>query len=415
MQNSAPIRPILRVWTYRDYALFMAGCIPNYITFWMQKVGIGWLAWDLTHSTFWLGLVTAIDLAPLLIFAPIAGALADRWGALNQFRVTQIGVMAHAAALPGLYFTGFLNIEALVALTIFSGIVYPFMSTARLGVLPRILPRDILASGIGMDSAFFHGSRFIGPAIAALLIPLYGVGATFVVNAIGCGGLLIALWLIELRPAEGEARKPKNLFADVGEAFSYVRHHDGIGPIFLLLTIASTFTRPIQDMLPGIAGGIFHAGPEGLAWLTSALGIGAMISAAWIATRGRVAGLTTVIMTGALNVSIGSIALVLSDQLLLGIPCAALIGFSLNTMSTSVQTLVQSAVSDDMRGRVMSLYVMIFRGAPALGSLVIGLISDRFGLSATFVLAGCLGLISWGFSMPKRKQIAASLEISHKS
>ena len=413
MENPKPIRPILRVWTHRDYALFMVGCIPNYITFWMQRVGIGWLAWDLTHSTFWLGLVTAIDLAPLLLLAPIAGALVDRWGALRQFRVTQIGVMLHAAAFPVLYFTGLMNIEALVALTIFSGIVYPFMSTARLGVLPRILPRDILASGIGLDSAFFHGSRFVGPAIAALLIPLYGVGATFVVNVIGSAGLMITLWMISLRPAEGEPRKAKTLFADVGEAFSYVRHHKGIGPIFLLLTIASTFTRPIQDMLPGIAGSVFHSGPEGLAWLTSALGIGGMISAAWIATRGRVSGLTTVIMTGAFNVSIGSIALVMSDQLMFGIPFAVLIGFSLNTMSTSVQTLVQSAVSDDMRGRVMSLYVMIFRGAPALGSLVIGLISDRLGLTTTFLLAGCLGLLSWGLSMPKRQQIAASLETPH--
>ena len=402
--------PVLSVWKNRNYAIFMSGCIPKNITFWMQKVGIAWLAWEMTHSPFWLGVVTAVDLAPLLILAPFAGALADRWEAMKQFRITQIGVLLHGIALPTLYFSGLMRIEALIALTAYSGIIYPFNSTARLSILPRLLPRAEFPTGIGLDSAFFHGSRFLGPAIAALLIPIYGVGATFLVNAIGSAWLQFALLFLKLRPAEGEPRKPKNILGDVKEAFSYVRHHGGIGSIFLMLTVASAFTRPIQDMMPGIAGDIFHSGAVGLAWLTSSLGIGAMISAGWIASRGRISGLTTVIIAGAFNVSLGVAGLVSTDLLWVGIASAVLTGFSLNTMSTSVQTLVQSAVSDDMRGRVMSLYIMIFRGAPAFGSLLIGIVSSHFGLRATFAVAASMSLAIGLFSLPRRRRLIDELE-----
>ncbi len=410
MMRTRKLPPVLSVWANRNFAIFMAGCIPNYITFWMQKVGIGWLAWELTHSPFWLGVVTAVDLMPLLVLAPFAGALADRWEALKQFRVTQICVLLHGVALPVLYFTGLMRIEVLIALSVYSGIIYPFNSTARLAILPRLLPRAEFATGIGLDSAFFHGSRFIGPAIAAVIIPVFGVGATFLVNAIGSANMLTALWFVELRPSEGEPRKAKNIFADVGEAFSYIRNQGGIATIFMMLTVASAFTRPIQDMMPALAGDVFHSGAVGLAWLTSSLGIGAMISAAWIASRGRISGLTMVIISGAFNVSIGVAGLVATDQLWIGIVCAVLTGFSLNTMSTSVQTLVQSSVSDDMRGRVMSLYIMIFRGAPAFGSLLIGIASSHFGLRITFAVAACMSLITGLIAFPRRRRLAAELE-----
>jgi MFS family permease len=411
--KSDKLPPALRVWTHRDYAIYMAGCIPNYMTFWMQKVGIAWLAWELTHSPFWLGVVTAMDLAPLLLLAPLAGALSDRWEPLRLFRITQICILAHGLALPALYFSGLMRIEVLLVLTAYSGIVYPFMSTARFSIVPRLLPRIDLPSAIGVDSAFFHGSRFLGPAIAGFVIPAFGVGGTFVVNAAGSAGLLTALFFVRLRPAEASTRKTKNILADVREAFSYVRHHGGIGPIFLVLTVASTFTRPVQDMMPGIVDGIYHAGASGLAWMMSSLGVGAMMSAGWIAVRGRTAGLTSVIILGAFSVSLGVMGLVSTDHLAFGIPIAVFTGFSLNTMSTSVQTLVQSAVADEMRGRVMGLYIMIFRGAPAFGSLLIGAASTHFGLRNAFVAAGCMGLLSWAAALPRRRAIAVALEREH--
>lgn len=410
MPNSRPLPPVLRVWTNRNYAFFMGGCIPNYITYWMQRVGIGWLAWEMTHSPLWLGILAAMDLAPLLLLAPIAGAVVDRWDPLKQFRIAQFCILLHAAALPLLYFSGNMSIGALLGLTAFYGIVYPFMSSARLAVLPRTMRREDLASGIALDSALFHGSRFLGPAIAGVLIPIFGVGATLVVNAFGSAWLQVCLLFVKLASPEGPGRKARNIFRDVGEAFSYVRHHGGIGPIFLVLVVVSTFTRPVQDMMPGIAGSIYHAGPVGLAWLTSSLGVGAMISGAWIAFRGRIAGLTQVIINGALLMTAGIAGLVSTDIIYIGIPFAVLTGFSLNTMSTSVQTLVQASVPDDMRGRVMSLYIMIFRGAPAMGSLILGAVSTHIGLQVSFTCAAVLSFTMWVIFRPRRRAIAAELE-----
>ncbi len=410
MPRPARLPPILRVWENRDYAVYMAGSIPNYVTFWMQKVGIGWLAWELTHSPFWLGVVTAVDLAPLLLLAPFAGALSDRREPLRLFRLTQIGILGHGLALPILYFTGLMRIETLLALTAYSGVVYPFMSAARFSIVPGLMPRGDLASGVALDSAFFHASRFIGPAIAGFIIPAFGVGGTFVVNAAGSAGLLIALCFVNVRPSENRPRRAKNIFADVVEAISYVRNHGGIGQIFLILTIASTCARPVQDMMPGIVDGIYHAGPRGLAWMMSSLGVGAMLSAAWIAARGRTAGLTSWIMFGAFNVSLCVMCIVMVETLALAIPLAVLTGFSLNTMSTSTQALVQSSVDDAMRGRVMSLYIMIFRGAPAFGSLLVGAASSHIGLRAAFIGASCLALVSWASALPRRRAIAAALE-----
>jgi MFS family permease len=402
--------PALRVWTHRDYAIYMAGCVPNYVTFWMQKVGIGWLAWELTHSPFWLGVVTAVDLAPLLLLAPLAGAISDRWEALRQFRITQVLILAHGLALPAFYFSGLMRLDVLIGLTVYSGVVYPFMTTARYSIVPRLVPRSELASAIGLDSAFFHGSRFLGPAIAGFVIPAFGVGGTFGVNAAGSAGLLTALCFVTLRPAEAPAKRSRNILAEMREAFLYVRSHPGIGRIFLVLTVASTCTRPVQDMMPGIVDGVYHAGPRGLAWMVSSLGVGAMMSAAWIAMRGRTSGLTSLVIFGAFNVSVCVMLIVAAPNLALGIPVAVLTGFSLNSMSTSTQTLVQSAVADDMRGRVMGLYIMIFRGAPAFGSLLVGAASSHFGLRAAFIGAGCAGLISFAAAAPQRKAIAAALE-----
>jgi predicted MFS family arabinose efflux permease len=303
-----------------------------------------------------------------------------------------------------------MRLEALIALTLYSGVVYPFMTTARYSIVPRLVPRTELASAIGLDSAFFHGSRFLGPAIAGFVIPAFGVGGTFVVNAAGSAGLLTALCFLRLRPAEAPPKRSRNILADMREAFLYVRRHPGIGRIFLVLTVASTCTRPVQDMMPGIVDGVYRAGPQGLAWMVSSLGVGAMMSAAWIAMRGRTSGLTSIVIIGAFSVSLCVMFIVAAPGLVFGIPAAILTGFSLNSMSTSTQTLVQSAVADDMRGRVMGLYIMIFRGAPAFGSLLIGAASSHFGLRAAFIGAGCVGLLSWAVAAPKRKAIAAALE-----
>jgi MFS family permease len=411
MALPAPLQSLVRVWAHRNYALFMGGMAPSLVTLWMQRVGIGWLAWELTHSPAWLGAVAAADLAPMLVLAPFAGAVTDRGNPWKQSLVTQILVSAQAVMLAVFTLAGWITIEILFALSLFSGFLQPLNSTARHAIVPSTVPRDAFATAIATDSALFNASRFIGPASAGLLIPFTGVGGTFVVHSLGCAVFVVALSLMDLPPPDHSGRRRRNILGDVVESFTYVRHHAGIGPLFLLLVIVSVFIRPMQDMLPGFAGSIFRTGAVGLAWLTSAMGIGAMASAVWIAMRGHVAGLTRTVILGSLGLSLSVFGFVATETMWVSIIAAALAGYTFNSISTSIQTLVQSAIGNDQRGRIMGLYTLIYRGTPAFGSIAIGVLAESLGLRLAFAIAAFMAFVAWAITAPRRRTIAAAVEI----
>lgn len=402
--------PLTRVFAHRNYAWFVGGGTPSYMTSWMQRVGVGWLAWELTHSPFWLGIVAAADLAPMLVLSPIAGAITDRRNPLKLLRLTETLLLAQSIMLFAFMLGGMLSIELLVALSLWSGLVYPFHQASRHSVVPSIVPREDFATAIGLDSALFQVSRFIGPSIAAVIIPFFGVGGTFFAHMLGSGLYLFSLFRVDYPPPVRTRVEGRSIWTDVQEGLSYVAGNVGIWPLFLLLSVASIFLRPIQEMMPGFAGKIFDSGAVGLAWLTSSMGIGAAVSAVWIASRGRLKGLTLVVFLGFLGLIVSTAAFLLSPVLWLGAIFTGLTGFTLNTMSTSIQALVQSSLPDHMRGRVMSLYGMIWRGAPALGSLAAGVAAESYGLRATFAVACGFCMLVWLVALPSRRAIALVAE-----
>lgn len=405
-----PRAPILRVWRYRQFTLVVGGSSPYYVTIWMQRIGIGWLAWEMTHSSTWLGVVAAADLAPMILLAPIAGAICDRVNTLTMMRTGNLVMLAQALVLVALTAAGLITIELLFLLSLVTGTVQPFITTARQTVVPRLVPRADFPAAVALDSAIFQAARFLGPAFAAVMIPHAGVLGIFVTHTVGMIIMIVALFLLRLPHVARPAHKRRSMLLDVIDSFAYVLGHRGIWPVFVLMTMASILARPVQDMLPGFAGGVFHTQATGLAWLASAMGVGAMMSAGWLAIRARIEGLTTVLMAGGVSLVVSLVGFVATPWLWTGVLFSALIGFSMNAMSTSVQSLVQTAVSNDMRGRVMSLYVLIFRGTPAIGAIVLGLISDLFGLRVAFAIAAALALAIWALVAPRYRSIAAALE-----
>ena len=402
--------PILRIWSHRNYALLMSGMAPNLLAGWMQRVGVGWLAWELTHSPGWLGAIAAADFAPMLVLAPLAGATADRGHPLRQMQIAQALILAQAIALTALTFAGRMTIELLFGLALLLGVLQPFSVAARHLVVPKTVPRDDFATAIALDSAIFQTSRFIGPAIAGLLIPVVGVGGTFAAQALGIAGFLLTLFCLDLPKPERSAHGRKHILQDMGEGLSYVRGHPGIWPVFLVLSVVSVLIRPLQDMLPGFAGGVFHAGPVGLALLTSSLGVGATISATWIATRGHVRGLARVFVLGCLGLALATLGFVATEELWVALVFGVLVGFTLNSMSTSTQALVQTAVADHMRGRVMSLYTVFFRGTPAIGAVGLGLLAEKLGLRLAFAIAAVICLAAWAIAASRHGTLASALE-----
>lgn len=408
------LRPIADVFRYRNYMLFMVGLGPAATSSWMQRVGVGWLAWELTQSPVWLGLIASADLAPLLLLSPVAGAITDRINPVNALRLTQWLQFMQAAALAAFMAAGQMTIELLFALTLLLGIIHAFSTAARHAVVPHTVPREWVPTAVSLDSALFQASRFIGPMIAGLVIPFAGVLGTFIAHAAGTFVFSLIMHLMKMDPPKRHGGR-RNLFTDIGESFSYVRTHQGIWPLFMMLTFASICLRPMQDMLPGFADVIFSSGAQGLAWLTSGMGLGAMISALWVALHGRSRGLTRMCFIGLAGLGLATLGLVATRNLWLGVIFATLSGYTLNTLSTSVQALVQVAVDDSMRARVMSVYTLIFRGTPALGALGLGVLAEFYGLRISFALAAftCLAgaIIFW----PKRAQIQRTLESDETS
>ncbi len=405
----AVTHPLLRVWTHRNYAYYIGGMTPNLITLWMQRVGLGWLAWELTESPIWLGLVAAADLAPMLFLAPFAGVVTDRGDPLRQQRICVALEVLQALALGVFALAGLMTIELLFALSLFLGFIHPFASTSRHAIVPATVPRDIFSTAVALDSALFNASRFMGPALAGLIIPFYGAGGTFIVNAIGCGIFFWALFQVDLVPPK-RSREHRSVWSDVAASTAYIRGHVGIAVLFVLLAVISTFARPLQDMLPGFSGQVFNAGAVGLAWLTSSMGIGAMSSAVWIAARGRVAGLTYSVVLGCLGLAVSVAGFVATDNLYVASLFSALCGFTMNSMSTSVQALVQTTVEDNMRGRVMAFYTLIYRGTPAIGALLVGGLAEFAGLRWAFAAVAIICLLAWLLVLGKRRAMKGALE-----
>lgn len=381
------------------------------VTQWMQRVGVGWMTWELTHSSAWLGIVAAADLAPMLVLGPLGGALSDRVNQVRMLRITQALMVVQAVGLAILAYLGLVNIWVLFLASLATGLLAPFFGASRQSVLPNTVPRSELSTAIALDSALFQATRFIGPAFASLMIPIYGVEGTFITYAVGSFSFLASVFLINVTMPPRAPRTNRNIWQDIGESFTYVRSHKGIWPAFLLLATASVFVRPVQDMLPGFAGDIFRSDAVGLAYLSSAMGVGAMLSAGFVAFRGRITGLTRHAILGTIGLALSILGFVVSDILWFGVLFSGLIGFTLNTMSTSISALVQTAVHDSMRGRVVSLYQLIFRGTPAVGTLVVGFVSGYVSLRWTFAFSAALMFVVWLVMLPRRRDIAAALEV----
>ncbi len=404
------MRPLARVWSHYNYAWFMGGMTPNLVTLWMQRVGTIWLAWELTGSNAWVGAIVAADYAPMMVLAPFVGAFVDRVNPVTVQKLTQWLTLAMAALLAVLVFAGLMTIALLLVLSLIMGCLHPFNAIARHAIVPNTVPKPDIPTALACDSALFNAARFIGPACAGMLIPIYGVGITFAINALGCVSYLIGLYAMRLAVPARPPRAAGGLIAEIGEGLVYVRRHAGIGPVFLLLAVGAVWIRPLQDLLPGFSDDVFAAGASGLGWLTAAMGIGAMIAAAAIAVYGRTSGLTLVVMGGFLLNVVTTFAFVATSNIWVGLLAAVIWGGSLTITTTAAQALVQSCVDGGLRARVMALYSMIYRGAPFLGALVIGAVADLIGLRLAFALAAALCIVPWLLTMRRLSSLTVALE-----
>ncbi len=410
MQIPQALRPMVHVWSHRNYACFMGGMTPALVTLWMQRIGTLWLAWELTKSNTWVGLIVAVDYAPMVVLAPFVGAFTEKSNPVQVQKAAQLASLVIACSMALLTFAGLMNIWLLLLLSLLLGCVHPFNAISRHTIVPNTVPKAEIPTALAMDSALYNAARFIGPALAGYLIALYGVGYTFAVNAIGVLFYMLGLYAVRIDFSERTSHARGSMLADIAEGLSYVRRHPGIGPLFLVMTVGAVCVRPLQDLLPGFADKVFEAGPQGLGWLTAGMGVGATISAALVAMYARTSGLTLAVLLAFLANMAATILFAATGWLWLAILFGAIWGGTLTMMSTGTQALVQSSVDDTIRARVMSLYTMIYRGVPFLGAVIIGWAADHIGLQLAFILATLVCIVPWINAFARRRTMTEALE-----
>ena len=406
------LRAIPRTLAHPNFGTYVAGNSVSLVGTWMQRIGVGWLAWELTGSGALLGLVAFADLFPAVVVAPFGGAIADRADRRRLMIVAQTLVMGQAFALFALTATGLITPTLLVLLSLFNGVVIGFNQPARLALVPSLVPRADLPTAVAINSIVFNLARFVGPALAGVTIVTAGVAGVFAANGLSYLAFLLALTRIrpdwappEQRP--GADRAP--LLAVVREGVIYAVRHPGIGPMLLLHTALAITVRPFIELLPGFAADVFGRGAPGLATLGSTVGVGAVFGGLWLAQRGRAAGGTRLALASALLVVLSVLAFAATRNFVVAVLAVAVAGFGMVATGVATQTLIQITVTDAMRGRVLSLYGLIFRGGPAVGALAIGAASEWVGLQAPLAAGAALALLAWLPIWRRRERIGRHL------
>lgn len=394
----------------RDFRLYFAGNIAHGLGVWVLRVTMGWLAWDLTKSTAWLGGISLAETAPTMLLSLIAGTVVDRVDYFKLLRACQAFSMVFAAILAVCVLTGAMNIWLMFVLTLFRGSVLAFNRPSRMSLVYPLVGRELMAPALAASSIIFNGARFVGPALGGLIIVASGIGWAFVAAS---GLFLIYTIMLSLMRVRIEPRKreDRSMLSETKEGLAYILGHGGIRMQLALLVVVGLVAKPVTDLLPGFAGRVFSTGADGLAMLLSAHGMGATVGAIWMAARpSGITGMTRITIFSLLFMGGVLMAFVASDVFWLGLVFSGMLGLGFIVISVANQTLIQSAVDPSLRGRVISVYGLILQGIPSLGALMLGGVAEHVGLRLPVFVGGVICVAAWLAAWRQRKPMTDTLE-----
>ena len=387
------VKQTLRALHYRNYRLFFSGQSLSLIGTWMQQVALGWLVYRLTDSAFLLGLVGFSSQIPTFILASVAGVLADRYNKHKIIIATQTLAMLQASILAFLTLTGSIQIWQILLLSLFSGLINAFdMPTRQSFVIDMVEDRNDLPNAIALNSSMFNAARLVGPTIAGILIIVIGEGFCFLVNAISYLTVIAALLMMKIEPMAIVQKKEKVL-EGMKEGIKYAYNFKPIRALLLLIGLVSLTGMPYAVLMPVFARDILHGNSQTLGFLFGAVGSGALIGAIYLASRKTVLGLGRWIAIAASIFSLGLLFFSFSRNIYLSVGLMLFTGFGMMIQMASTNTLLQTLVDDDKRGRVMSLYVMAFMGKAPFGSFMAGTLASIIGAPYTVLSSGVICLI----------------------
>jgi MFS family permease len=380
----------LSVFAVRDYRLIWTGAFLSSIGTWIQDVALSWLIHTRMGDPFYLGLRAFASDVPLIAFMLVGGALADRFDRRRILVASNLFQMSMAAALGLLYATGHLGIAAILVVAFFTGLAQSQSAPTYQAMLTTIVPCPQIPKAVAMNSLQFNLSRAIGPVLAGVLLASLGAGACFAANALSFVAVIGALLLVRRAPTPSST-VPESLRQSLGAGLGHVAASPPLLVLMFLAAAGSFLAFPLITYLPVIAGDVLKTGAAGYSWLLSSFGMGAILGALATAQRGRAEGRgrTLALAFGLYGAS--TLGAVLSRRQGIALVLLPVAGASLVTAFSTVNSLVQENAPDAMRGRVLSIFGLAFRGGMPVGSLLAGTLVAPFG--APWVIAAFCGVL----------------------
>ncbi len=387
-------RTTFRSFKYKNYRLFFTGQSISLIGTWIQRIATPWLVYHLTDSVFLLGLVGFAGQIPTFLISPFAGVLTDRWNKYRIMIATQIAAMIQALILTLLYFGGHIHVWHIVILNMFLGCINAFDTPARQSfVIQMVEKREDLGNAIALNSSMVNGARLLGPSIAGVLIALTGEGYCFLINGLSYIFVIVSLLMMTVVP-QPSRKKETHVLREMKEGIAYAIGFTPIKYIIYLLAVVSFMGMSYTVLMPVFAREILHGGPHTFGFLMAASGLGALSGALYLASRKSVVGLTRYIPIAAGLFGLSLVGFSLSRFLPLSLVLLVFAGLGMMLQMAASNTILQTIVEDDKRGRVMSFYVMAFMGTAPFGSFLGGTLAKYIGTPGTILVGGLICIAS---------------------
>ncbi len=408
------LKLIFRALSHRNYRLFFGGQGISLIGTWMQQIAMSWLVYRLTDSALLLGIVGFTSRIPTFLLASLAGVLADRWNRHHVLVITQTLSMIQAMILAILVLTGAIAVWHIIFLSLSLGLINALdIPTRQSFVVDMIEKREDLGNAIALNSSIVNGARLIGPSVAGMLIATLGEGMCFLLNGLSFIAVIFALLAMKITPKKREAQSSK-VFQGLKEGFSYAFGFAPIRSVLLLLGLVSLMGMPFTVLMPIFVEKILHGGPQALGFLSGATGVGAIAGSIYLASRKSVLGLGRIIVISSNLFGIGLIGFSLSRLFWLSLLMMLLTGFGMMVEMASSNTVLQTIVEEDKRGRIMSFYTMAFMGMVPFGSLLAGTLANNIGAPNTVMIGGVaciLGSVLFAKKLPSLRRIARPIYV----
>ncbi len=393
---------------HRNYRLFFGGQVVSLAGTWMQNIALAWFIIELTDSPLAVGGLAFARFAPFMFFGLFAGVIADRFDNRRLVIVTQVAQMAVSLLLTALAFSGWDSILAAYALALAGGVAMVFDAPGRQALTYQMVGRDELPNAIALNAGLFNGARIIGPAIAGVLIAAFGVGVCFAVNTVSFLAVLTALLLMrttELFAVE-RSRERQTVLNGIREGIAYARREPKIRAALVILAVVSTISLNFHVILPLLVSETLEAGPEVLGVLGSAFGAGALVGALLTASLGRASW--KALTAGLGGFSVGTLALAPLESAAAAAIVLVFAGVSFTLWISNTNATLQLTAPDELRGRVMSLFMFAFAGLAPLGGLFAGWLVEVGGTQLAFTVGGVTGLVMAMYAWTRRPRVAAA-------